>query len=96
MRKTLREEILSVNIKKDNTYDEILDIIDDYCRKNHKNTSIRFALGFYYLFLAKVDREAENYDEDLHMILVGTSLRWRQVHNVPYSITTHKDRHCIM
>lgn len=50
MRKTLREEILSVNIKKDNTYDEILDIIDDYCRKNHKNTSIRFALGFYYLF----------------------------------------------
>ena len=27
MRKTLREEILSVNIKKDNTYDEILDII---------------------------------------------------------------------
>ena len=51
MRKTLREEILSVNIKKDNTYDEILDIIDDYCLKNHKNTSIRFALGFYYLFL---------------------------------------------
>lgn len=29
MRKTLREEILSANIKKDNTYDEILDIIDD-------------------------------------------------------------------
>ena len=29
MRKTLREEILSINIKKDNTYDEILDIIDD-------------------------------------------------------------------
>ncbi len=69
MRKKLREEILSINIKKDNTYDEILDIIDDYCRKNHKNTSIRFALGFYYLFLAKVYREAENYDEDLHMIL---------------------------
>ena len=51
MRKTLREEILSVNIKKDSTYDEILNTVDDYCRKNHKNTSIRFALGFYYLFL---------------------------------------------
>lgn len=48
MRKTLREEILSVNIKKDSTYDEIINTVDDYCRKN---TSIRFALGFYYLFL---------------------------------------------
>lgn len=51
MRKTLREEILSVNIKKDSTYDEIINTVDDYCRKNHKNTSIGFALGFYYLFL---------------------------------------------
>ncbi len=49
MRKTLREEILSANIKKDSTYDEIINTVDDYCRK--KNTSIRFALGFYYLFL---------------------------------------------
>ena len=65
MRKTLREEILSVNIKKDNTYDEILDIIDDYCRKNHKNTSIRFALGFYYLFIAAVERGALLYDDGL-------------------------------
>lgn len=51
MRKTLREEILSVNIKKDSTYDEIINTVDDYCRKHHKNTSIRFALEFYYLFL---------------------------------------------
>ena len=50
MRKTLREEILSVNIKKDSTYDEIINTVDAYCRKHHKNTSIRFALGFYYLF----------------------------------------------
>ena len=46
MRKTLREEILSVNIKKDSTYDEIINTVDNYCRKHHKNTSIRFALGF--------------------------------------------------
>ena len=51
MRKTLREEILSVNIKKDSTYDEIINTVDDYCRKHHKDTSIRFALGFYYLLL---------------------------------------------
>ena len=51
MRKTLREEILSVNIKKDSTYDEIINTVDNYCRKHHKNTSIRFALGFYDLFL---------------------------------------------
>ena len=51
MRKTLREEILSVNIKKDGTYDEIINNVDNYCRKHNKNTSIRFALGFYYLFL---------------------------------------------
>jgi len=29
MRKTLREEILSVNIKKDSTYDEIINTVDD-------------------------------------------------------------------
>ena len=46
MRKTLREEILSVNIKKDSTYDEIINTVDNYCRKHNKNTSIRFALGF--------------------------------------------------
>ena len=69
MRKTLREEILSVNIKKDSTYDEILNTVDDYCRKNHKNTSIRFAIGFYYLFLTKADRESEDYYEDLHMVI---------------------------
>lgn len=51
MRKTLREEILSANIKKDSTYDEIINTVDDYCRKHHKNTSIGFALVFYYLFL---------------------------------------------
>lgn len=69
MRKTLREEILSVNIKKDSTYDEIITTVDDYCSKNHKNTSIRFALGFYYLFLTKADRELEDYYEDLHMVI---------------------------
>ena len=47
MRKTLREEILSVNVKKDSTLDEIINIVDDYCRKNHKNTIIRLAIGFY-------------------------------------------------
>lgn len=69
MRKTLREEILSANIKKDSTYDEIINTVDDYCRKHHKNTSIRFALGFYYLFLTKADKELEDYYEDLHMVI---------------------------
>ena len=65
MRKTLREEILSVNIKKDSTYDEIINTVDAYCRKHHKNTSIRFALGFYYLFIAAVERGALLYDDGL-------------------------------
>lgn len=65
MRKTLREEILSVNIKKDSTYDEIINTVDDYCRKHHKNTSIRFALGFYYLFIAAVEKGALLYDDGL-------------------------------
>ena len=65
MRKTLREEILSVNVKKDSTLDEIINTVDDYCRKNHKNTSIRFALGFYYLFIAAVERGALLYDAGL-------------------------------
>ena len=65
MRKTLREEILSVNIKKDSIYDEIINTVDDYCRKHHKNTSIRFALGFYYLFIAAVERGALLYDDGL-------------------------------
>ena len=65
MRKTLREEILSVNVKKDSTLDEIINTVDDYCRKNHKNTSIRFALGFYYLFIAAVERGALLYDDGL-------------------------------
>lgn len=60
---------MSVNIKKDSTYDEIINTVDDYCRKHHKNTSIRFALGFYYLFLTKADRESEDYYEDLHMVI---------------------------
>lgn len=29
MRKTLREEILSVNVKKDSTLDEIINTVDD-------------------------------------------------------------------
>ena len=65
MRKTLREEILSVNVKNDSTLDEIINTVDDYCRKNHKNTSIRFALGFYYLFIAAVERGALLYDDGL-------------------------------
>lgn len=54
---------------KESAYDEIINTVDDYCRKYHKNTSIRFALGFYYLFLTKADRESEDYYEDLHMVI---------------------------
>lgn len=62
MRKTLREEILSVNVKKDSTLDEIINTVDDFCRKN---TNIRFALGFYYLFIAAVEKGALLYDDGL-------------------------------
>lgn len=89
MRKTLREEILSVNIKKDNTYDEILDIIDDYCHKNHKNTSIRFAIGFYYLFIAAVERGSLLCDDGLGLasdifILLYPEITVRTSSQYPY------------
>ena len=89
MRKTLREEILSVNIKKDNTYDEILDIIDDYCHKNHKNTSIRFAIGFYYLFIAAVERGSLLCDDGLGLasdifILLYPEITVRTSSKYPY------------
>ena len=89
MRKKLREEILSINIKKDNTYDEILDIIDDYCRKNHKNTSIRFAIGFYYLFIAAVERGSLLCDDGLGLasdifILLYPEITVRTSSKYPY------------
>ena len=95
MRKTLREEILSVNIKKDNTYDEILDIIDDYCHKNHKNTSIRFAIGFYYLFIAAVERGSLLCDDGLGLasdifILLYPEITVRTSSKYPYINTFYK------
>lgn len=54
MKKTLKDEILSITIRDYSSCNMIAQYISDYCKERHINTSTRFAILFYYLFVAKM------------------------------------------
>lgn len=59
---TLKEDILSIHIREDDTSHLIMKKIDNYCLLHSKYAGVRFAIKFYYLFLKQLKQNKEKFD----------------------------------
>lgn len=59
---TLKEDILSIHIREDDTSSIIMNKIDNYCLLYSKYAGVRFAIKFFYLFLKQLKQNKEKFD----------------------------------
>lgn len=59
---TLKEDILSIYIREDDTSSIIMKKIDNYCLLHSKFVGVRFAIKFYYLFFNQLKQNNEKFD----------------------------------
>lgn len=72
---TLKEDILSIYIREDDTSSIIMKKIDNYCLLHSKYTGVRFAIKFFYLFLKQLKQNKKISIAALGVTVAKTSLK---------------------